>query len=249
MKQKHVIEALLSELAEFDDCRVEEIIANPAVPLVAVESKALGIASWAAPHPIPDGALPEEPLPRSAKELAKFLLHDNAYHASLGLAAFKSLLAPPPPRFLKHIKAQELILQYGHGKNVAVIGHFPFVEQLEDELARLWVLEKQPRSGDLPWEEASSILPQADLVAISSTTIANGTLADILQWCAADAKKILLGPSTPLVKVLFDVGLDVLGGILTEDGNTVKRGIREGLSFKRLRGVEYVVWEKSERVA
>jgi uncharacterized protein len=210
--------------------------------LVAVESVGMGIASWALHRPM---RLHEISLPGargSAKELAQTLLSDDPLRATIGLACMNSLLPLPPQGEVQHAKAQDLILAYGTGKKVAIIGHFPFVDKIRPEFSSFWVLEKSPRRGDLPAEEAERILPNAEVIAISATTLANGTLADILSLCSPSAKKIMLGPSTPLSPVLFACGIDIIAGGVVEDRNLVKQGILAGLPFKQLKGYRYVVW-------
>ena len=118
---------------------------------------------------------------------------------------------------------------------------FPFVEKMGEHFDDFKVLEKNPRNGDLDEREASRILPRADLVAITATTLANGTLAGILATAAPDALKMLIGPSTPLCTALFDVGIDILAGTLVTDCHLTKKCIISGCSFKQLKGVRHVV--------
>jgi uncharacterized protein (DUF4213/DUF364 family) len=137
-----------------------------------------------------------------------------------------------------------LILQYGKGKNVAVVGHFPFVERMGEEFENFWVLEKRLRPGDLVDKDAARVLPRAHVVAITATTLANGTLAGILGLISDNAKKIILGQSTPLSARLFEFGLDVLAGAVITDRELAISGVAAGLSFKELKGVKHVVWHR-----
>ena len=243
LNQTELLRDLLRDLDGIPDHEVCEIIAGTHGHLVAVQSAGTGIASWALHRAV---AIEELPLPDacgSAKELAQNLLSENPMEATVGLACLNSLLPSPPDENLQSIKAQDLILHYGKGRKVAVIGHFPFVEKIGKEFSDFWVLEKSPRPGDIHAQEAPSILPAADVVAISATTLANGTLAEILDLCSKTAIKIMLGPSTPLAPSLFTCGIQVLAGSIVEDHALVKQGILAGLPFKQLKGIRYVVWE------
>jgi len=243
MKQTELLRNLLQEIERVPDHQVHEIITAVWGHLVAVVSAGMGIASWALHRPVP---LAELPLPgsfESAKDLALNILSEDPMEATIGLACLNSMLPPPPVRKLRDIKAQELILRYGRGKKVAIIGHFPFVEKMTDQFSDFWVLEKSPRAGDVHAREAPHILPAADVVAISATTLANGTLAEILDLCSATAKKVMLGPSTPFSPSLFHCGIHVLAGSLVENRDLVKQDILAGLPFKKLRGVRHLVWE------
>ena len=73
----------------------------------------------------------------------------------------------------RELNAAELILEKGVGKNVAVIGHFPFLPRIRDRVKALWVIEKNPREGDFGENEADRRVPQADAVAITGTALTN----------------------------------------------------------------------------
>ncbi len=243
MNQHQLLMDLVRELDSHPDCRVHEIIAGDFGHLVAVETARMGIASWALHRPVPAHELPLPPAGGSAKQLVQNLLSEDPREATIGLACLNSMLPVPPARELQNIKAQNLLLRYGRGKKVAVIGHFPFVATIRHQFKQFWVLERSPRAGDRRAEEAPQILPAADAVAISATTLANGTLAEILALCPKSAVKIMLGPSTPLAASLFSYGIQALAGSIVEDRELVKQSILAGLPFKQLHGIRYVVWE------
>ncbi|MBU1001687.1 MAG: DUF364 domain-containing protein [Proteobacteria bacterium] len=184
-------------------------------------------------------------LPASGLELAGWLVAPPEFvpqARSLGLAAVNALL--PQPCDLTQAKGQDLILKHGTGRNVAVVGHFPFVVRMGPEFARLSILELSPRAGDLPAAQAKQILPEADVVALTGTTLLNGTLAGLLALCRRDALVLMLGPSTPFAQSLFSHGLDVLAGARVVDADSVRKGILEGRPFKSLTGANALVWQK-----
>jgi uncharacterized protein (DUF4213/DUF364 family) len=61
------------------------------------------------------------------------------------------------------------------------------------------------------------VLPRADVVGITGSTLTNGTLEGVLALCRPDAFVVLIGPSTPLSPILFNYGVDVLCGTLVDD--------------------------------
>ena len=245
MKQSDILDFILDEIESIPDHEITDVVCG--AHIIGVESNKMGIATWASgQHPVPLEDLPVQPLKESAKELAQSLLSDDPLKASIGLAALNSLLPDPPPECLEEINAKDLILQYGKAKNVAVVGHFPFVEQMGDNFAQFWVLEKNPRAGDLDAQETTRILPRADLVAITATTLSNGTLAKILDLTSPNAVKILIGPSTPLCLAVFKLGFDFLAGTIVKDRNLVKEGVISGCSFKKLKGLKHVVWVRGK---
>ncbi len=127
-----------------------------------------------------------------------------------------------------------MIAERGAGKRVALIGHFPFVEDLREQVSKLWVLELQPRPGDLPASAATEILPQADIVAITATTLINGTFAGLMALRNPAALTMLLGPSTPLSPILFDHGIDILSGALVENIDATLRAVSQGAGFRQI---------------
>ena len=151
-----------------------------------------------------------------ARDLAALVTSESHTEASIGMAAVNALLPRSSKRYLVR-EAFDWLIEQGAGRNVAMIGHFHFIEQLKQNVENLWVLELDPQPGDFPAQEAPRILPDADVVAITATTLINHTFDGIRNLCRPDARVMLLGPSTPLSPVLFDHGVDVLAGTLVED--------------------------------
>ena len=138
---------------------------------------------------------------RSARELAIWASQDrgNLTQTSVGFATLNALLAAAAAdQQWTDLNAAEVIAERGVGKRVALVGHFPFVEQLREQVGALWVLELQPQPGDRPASAAAEILPQADIIAVTATTLINGTFAGLMALANPVALTMLLGPSTPL---------------------------------------------------
>lgn len=214
-----------------------------------VESNGIGLASTLAPdhpHSRPPvreaGGLEGRP----AKELARLLRGGSILEASIGLAAVNSLLEPDE-RYVVERNAADVLMEKAQGRPTAIVGHFPFVEDLAKVARPLWVLELKPQEGDLPAERAREVLPQAEVVGITSTTIINGTLEGILDLCNPRAFKMLIGPSTPLTPLLFDLGVDALSGAVVGDPERVIRLVSQGATFRQIHraGVRLVTMSKS----
>jgi hypothetical protein len=189
-------------------------------------------------------------LERSGRELAELLRSDRILEASIGLAAVNALLEVDEAA-LAEINAEEVLLERGAGKRVAVVGHFPFVERLRAAAADCWVLERDPAPGDLPAGEAGEILPQADVVALSATSLLNHTFDELIGLCRPEAFVLLLGPSTPLSPVLFEAGVDALSGTRVHDADLVLRSVAQGATFqqiKRVGGLRLLTWLRPERL-
>jgi uncharacterized protein len=170
----------------------------------------------------------------TALELARLSLADGMGKVSLGLAAINSLIDINPNNYAS-IDGLRLVEDVCKEKNISVIGHFPYLDKLSETAKNLWIIEKQPRPGDFPEEKGSDLIPQSDIVVISSTTLINDTLPGILKLCRKGSVKMLLGPTTPLSEVLFDYGIDILAGSVVTEKETVLRSVSEGVSFMQLK--------------
>jgi uncharacterized protein (DUF4213/DUF364 family) len=137
----------------------------------------------------------------------------------------------------REINAADVLVARGKGKNVALVGHFSFIEQLRQAAEELWVIEKQPAPGEYPAEAAADLLPKADVVAITGTTLVNHTLDGLLSLCRPGAAVMLLGPSTPLSPILFNYGVSIVSGTQVVDEAAVLRTVGQGASFRQVEGV------------
>ena len=239
MPQAEILRALVEETRSHPDAPLEAVTTGTC--LVAAASRQLGLASLVS-HVLA-GLAPAATVPATAHAAAGLLLDPattNTDAASLAMAAVNSLL--PSPAGATTAAGQDVLLTYGRGRRVAVVGHFPFVEKLRDSFADFQVLEKRPKPGDLPADKAGEILPRADVVAITGTTLLNGTLAGLLAACRPDALVIMLGPTTPFAASLFACGIDVLAGCDVPEPAAALAGIRAGNCFKGLHGVRQLTW-------
>ncbi len=182
---------------------------------------------------------------KSARELAELALADNLLEASLGVAALNSLLEMDDrPASLSN--AVDVLIQHGSAKRVALVGHFPFIPRLRQTAGELWVIEQHPGQGEFPAEAAADLLPQADVVAITSSALINHSLDRLLALAAPNALVMLLGPSTPLSPLLFDYGISILSGQRVVDEELAFRTIAQGGSFQQVQGVQLVTYFKDE---
>lgn len=173
---------------------------------------------------------------KSAHELAQWVLSDNLLEASIGMAALNSLLEVDEHQAV-NVNAAEVIARQGQGKNIAIVGHFPFVERLRSLAKNCWVIEKRPLEGDFPEEAAHRWLPLADVIAITGTTLINHTLEGLLQLCPPQALVMILGPSTPLSPRLFLYGVHLLSGARVVDEQAARITVQQGAIFPQVQGV------------
>jgi uncharacterized protein (DUF4213/DUF364 family) len=180
-------------------------------------------------------------------ELVGLLRSRSVPEASIGLAAVNALLQPAAAR-LPEGPAACILEDRCHGARLAMIGRFPFAEGLRPHCSRLDIFERGVgrSAGDLGEEDLGACLPEADVVAITATTLINGTLSKVLKHVREDAFLMMLGPSTPLSPVLVDFGFDVLCGTTVDDVDAVMCALGQGAVTSQIPGVRRVaLWREA----
>jgi len=234
-----IIDDLLASLR--DDAPVREVRVCAFWTAVVLDDGRCGLASTLRPEePKCAGLTPPvrqagHLLECSALELAAYANSERPLEASIGLAAINGLLEIDESRCVE-LNAEEVILKKGAGRRVAIVGHFPFIPRVREAAEKLWVLEKRPVAGDLPADMAAEVLPQADVAAITGTSLINRTFEGLVKLCRPDALVVVLGPTAPLSPVLFDYGVDVVSGTKVVDAEAVLRYIGQGATFKQVKG-------------
>jgi uncharacterized protein (DUF4213/DUF364 family) len=237
-------EALLDSLKA--DAPVGQILVGAfwTAVVLSTDPPRCGLASTvrSATHPVcpPDSAGPPvaragQLLEYSGRELAGLLRSHSTLEASIGMAALNALLRVDADACTA-INAREVILERGAGRRVAVVGHFPFVRQVRQAAAECWVLELHPRPGDLSADRATEVLPQADVIALTGTSLVNHTFDELIGLCRPDAFVVLLGASAPLAPVLFDHGVDALSGTRVVDVPAALQALGQGATFRQIPG-------------
>jgi uncharacterized protein (DUF4213/DUF364 family) len=182
-------------------------------------------------------------LEKTSKDLARMVYSDSLLEAAIGMAAINSLLEVDLDSCTE-VNAAEVILEKGEGKNVVIIGHFPFLPRVREKAKNLWVIEKNPREGDLNETEADRFIPQADVVAITGTSLTNHTLPHLLELCNPKAYVIMLGDTVPLSPVLFGYGVHALSGTRVIDAELALKCVSQGANFRQIKGTKKLTMVK-----
>jgi len=182
-------------------------------------------------------------LDKTPLELAQLAYSQSILEASVGMATINSLLEIDENSCIE-LNAAELIVEKGKGKRIAVVGHFPFIPRVRKYSKDVWVIEKNPKEGDLGEAEADRLIPQADVVAITGTALTNHTLDHLLELCSPGAYVILLGDTAPLSPILFDYGVDALSGTKVVNSDLALRCVSQGATFRQIRGVKRLTMMK-----
>jgi len=176
---------------------------------------------------------------RSPSELLGLLRSPSLLEASVGLATANALLGEAAGRITEE-NAVEIIARRGRGRRVVMVGRFPFTPRLDGAVGELVVHDRGSRGGGGGGDELLRDLGSADVVALTATTLLNGTLPEILERVPQDAFLMMLGPSTPMAAPLLELGFDVLCGTVVEDPAAVVRTVGEGAVTGQITGVRRV---------
>jgi uncharacterized protein (DUF4213/DUF364 family) len=131
------------------------------------------------------------------------------------------------------------------GRKVAVIGHFHGMEEIA-KVCELTILERKPGRGDTPDPACEVVLPQAEFVVITGTTMLNKTLPRLLEL-SKGAHVCLAGPTVSLWPGWFENGVSMLAGVVVEEPDRVMNLVREGGAHTFFgNGAKMVIYERTE---
>ncbi|WP_297055804.1 DUF364 domain-containing protein [Thermosulfurimonas sp.] len=174
---------------------------------------------------------------RPADLILKGLISPQSLEGSVALAVANALFNSRDLPFLKGDPLE--LIRPGPEDEVAMIGFFePLVKRLSGRVGHLWVFERGDHLGPglLPETEMPVFLPRATLILITSVTILNRTLEDILAQVQRAREVVLLGPSTPMAPEVFeDTPVSLLSGIRVRDPEGVLQAVAEAKGFPGLK--------------
>ncbi len=169
---------------------------------------------------------------KKAFELLEYLKTFDTLKVGIGLATLNSLIKIPEK--YEQFNVFDYLLEKSKDKKILFIGHFEDIEKLKGIAKEIVIIERKPKGGDYLDTFQEYLIPEADIVAITGSTFANKSIKRILEL-SKDKYTIVFGPSTPLSEVLFDYGVDMIGGIVVKDDNKVFDIISQGGSLEEFK--------------
>ena len=120
---------------------------------------------------------------KTTLELAEYSKSWNLVEASIGVAAINSMIDCED---VTDANAQEIILNEGKGRKVAVVGHFPFNPQSRSLAKEMWTFELDPAllnpvDGVIIDTAAESVIPESEMVIITGSALINKSLERLLR--------------------------------------------------------------------
>jgi uncharacterized protein len=163
---------------------------------------------------------------RRAAEVADQAFSDHGIRRAVGIAAVNALAdscwqrRPHPGVELRQGVDAFDATEIRPGDGVVVVGAFvPFLKELKRRGHAFLVLEQDPetlKADELPFfrpaEQAAQILPHADVVLITGSTLVNNTLEHLLALIRPETRVTVVGPTVGMLPDAFLArGADVLG--------------------------------------
>ena len=186
---------------------------------------------------------------RDINEVAAWLREWNPWQAAVGMAAVNAVINIAPDLPMHAIQsgngpANLAVFEHFHsrliGKRVVVVGRYPGLDTILQDV-NLTVLERDTGPNDLPDPAAEFLLPEAEWVFLTASTLTNKTFPRLAQL-AADSHLVLMGPTTPWLADLAEFGVDYLAGVRVSDPLQLKHTIAEGGGTRIFEtGVQYCI--------
>lgn len=180
---------------------------------------------------------------RCAADLMSEALSDHGIRRAVGIAAVNALAdhcwrrRPDPAVELRPGVDAFEATEISPGDRVVVIGAFvPFLKELKRRGQPFLVLEQDPatlKADELPFfrpaEEAAAVLPEADVVLITGSSLVNNTLEELLALARPAARVTIVGPTVGmLTEAFFARGADVLGCVRITEPDAFLDMLAEG---------------------
>ena len=176
---------------------------------------------------------------KNVMDIAPWINSWEPYQATVAMAAINSCInARPLPDSLAlsgigeypNLAVFDHFLPELRGKNVVVVGRYPGLERYQQYM-QLTVLEKQAQAGDLPDAACEYVLPQADWVFITASSIPNKTFPRLAEL-ASSATTVLMGPTTPWLPQLHEFGINYIAGVEICDADALQQTVAQGGGVK-----------------
>ncbi|MGD1911523.1 MAG: Rossmann-like domain-containing protein [Rivularia sp. (in: cyanobacteria)] len=231
------------------DTQIKEIIIGLTWTLCIAENAGLCMSPGIATRTLPfSGTL----VNKSISELAPWLRSWNPYQATVAMAAINSVINSSSslpntgtvlsPKGSANLAVFEHFLPQIRNKNVCIIGRYPGLNKYANEMD-MKVIELNPGAEDFPAPASEYLLPEAEWVFLTATSIVNKTFPRLVQL-AKNSKLVLMGPTLPWLPELKQMGINYLAGIKITNLPALRQTVAEGGGVRIFEtGIQYSVVE------
>ncbi|UCF56946.1 MAG: DUF364 domain-containing protein [Deltaproteobacteria bacterium] len=171
---------------------------------------------------------------REARDLLAFLESTDKVEMAVALATANALANTMSEDLLEGDIMEHVHI--GPKERVGMVGYFaPMLPRLKRKTSSITIFEQiERKKGNLlPEKDAYRLLPQCQVAMITSTSILNHTIDNLLRAARSCREVILLGASTPLIPEVFaDTPVTFLSGVVVARPQEILRIVSEGGGMK-----------------
>lgn len=157
-------------------------------------------------------------------DLAVFLCETDPLARSVGLAAVNAWWNRVDADYAEITEKGGFAAIDPPGDGVVIVGGFRAAQK---RLPHAKVVEREPKPGDIPADQAAPALQSAQILAITAQTLMNGSLVPLLNTAGSGPRKVLIGPSAPFCPLLFDHGIDEISAVTITNADAAEQFICE----------------------
>jgi len=241
------MDLLLHDIPNLEDIRVDKVCLGLGYTGISLEGGQMGVSHSLLSEMSPGcceiieraGTLSGRP----ASEFLSLAYSWDLAERVIGIATVNALsqivLEAHPNRYALEERNLIDVLEVGREDAVVLVGLIkPFIPVFKAKAKQLYILERgAPREkGILPDTACEEVIPQADVVVITGSALANGTIDRLLELAENARTVALVGPTVScLPDPLFKRGADLVGGIRILDPDKAMQVIGEGGGTPQLR--------------
>jgi len=242
-----VRDALLEEVLDIDEIRVERVCLGLGYSGLKLDTGHAGVCNTLTSEAALDccevlqdaGTLAGRPVTEFLGMIESWDFIERVIGVSALNALSQIVFEKEPARYLVEERNLIEVVEVTREDTVVMVGNIkPFKPVFTSRAKMLYILERSPHKeeGVLPDTACEQLVPEADVVVITGSALANGTLDRLLEL-AGDARTVaIVGPTAScLPEPLFRRGADYVGGIRIRDADMAMRILSEGGGTPQLR--------------
>lgn len=228
--ERTLVDRLVESMA-FPEDPVDEVIVGPKLAFIRSGQRAAIAATLGSSGDLSRSMAPY--LEGLTLGEAALLLYDRLLlNRSLGAAALNAGLDPVADA--ENVNALEILTERGGGREMVMVGDFPFTPRLRKAAGKLHLLELKDVPDRVPPEKWDAVLAACDVAGITGTALLTRSMSRYLEG-AGGAFRLIIGSTTPLSGALFEhYGVDVLAGSTVGDMDRLREGVRDGTCISAL---------------
>lgn len=194
-------------LPRLEGKKVRDVVIGLELLAVELDDGAVGVA-YVLRKELPPGcaSLPEAGKINGmrAEDLASWMLDGkNPLRTAVGLATCNAVA--PYDELSSEVKDASSALDVRPGDTLGMVGYIgPLAARMKHKVNRMIIFDRAHSQEVYPDERQEELLPQCDLVVITSSSLINGTFSRVISLCSGAREVVLTGASTPMYPQAFE---------------------------------------------